>query len=159
MKKQHGFTLVEVMVAVAIMGVLASTIGITMGVLLGQRVKSMAADTKSVLQGTQMVSFSQDDAYVEMKQNGNKAQVVAYSSGGKEILRADGSNVQLTISINNGTYIPLNGPVSIRFDRQTGGLKPLADGTTDYISAIRVSNGNRTITLKISKLTGKVTIE
>ena len=56
MKKNHGFTLVEVMVTVAIMGVLASIIGITMGILLGQRVKSMAADTKSVIQSTQTVA-------------------------------------------------------------------------------------------------------
>ena len=49
MKRKNGFTLVEVMVTVAIMGVLAGIVGITIGVLLGQRVKSMAADTKSVL--------------------------------------------------------------------------------------------------------------
>lgn len=65
MKKRNGFTLVEVMITVAIMGVLASTVGITMGILLGQRVKSMAADTKSVIQSTQTVAFSRDDAYVE----------------------------------------------------------------------------------------------
>lgn len=156
MKKQHGFTLVEVMVAVAIMGVLASTIGITMGVLLGQRVKSMAADTKSVMQSTQMVSFSRDDAYVEFKQNGKVAEVVAYSSAGKEIMRAEGHGVQLYLTIN-GSEHKVSSAEKIQFDRQTGGLKSQVPGANAYVSAIRVTNGNRSITLKISKLTGKVT--
>ena len=77
MKKERGFTLVEVMVTVAIMGVLAGIVGITMGVLLGQRVKSMAADTKSVFQSTQIASMSRDAAYIELRQSGDDAFVIA----------------------------------------------------------------------------------
>lgn len=156
MKKNHGFTMVEVMVTVAIMGVLASIIGITMGVLLGQRVKSMAADTKSVFQSTQAVALSRDDAYVELRQNGDDATIIAYSAAGKEINRADGHNVKLYVTIG-GSETAVSGPIAIHFDRQTGGIKPQTDGGTDYVTAIRVTNGKRNVVLKISRLTGKVT--
>ncbi|MBO7632133.1 MAG: type II secretion system protein [Lachnospiraceae bacterium] len=156
MKKERGFTLVEVMVTVAIMGVLAGIVGITMGVLLGQRVKSMAADTKSVFQSTQIASMSRDAAYIELRQSGDDAFVIAYSSAGNEINRAEGHDVQLYISIN-GAEEAVSSPVQIRFDRQTGGLKPIVDGGDDYLTAIRVTNGNKSVTLKVSRLTGKVT--
>lgn len=156
MKKNHGFTLVEVMVTVAIMGVLASIIGITMGILLGQRVKSMAADTKSVIQSTQTVALSRDDAYIKLQQNGNDAYVIAYSAAGKEINRAQGHDVQMYVKIGSGSEQAVSS-IEIHFDRQTGGLKPQTAGGNDYVSQIRITNGKRSITLKISKLTGKVT--
>lgn len=154
MKKNKGFTMVEVMVTIAVMAVLASIIGITMGILLGQRVKSMAADTKSVLQSTQMVAYSRDDAFVTLSQNGGNALVVAYSSAGNEINRAEGHNVQLYVTIG-GSEQQVTSPIEIHFDRQTGGLKAQAGG--GYVSRIRVTNGSRSVTLNISKLTGKVT--
>lgn len=154
MKKRNGFTLVEVMITVAIMGVLASTVGITMGILLGQRVKSMAADTKSVIQSTQTVAFSRDDAYVEFAQNGDRVTVTAYSSAGKKINSAEGNNVQMFVTIG-GSEVAVTTPVQMHFNRQTGGLNPQSNG--GYISQIRVTNGKRQVILKISKLTGKVT--
>ncbi|MBO6065121.1 MAG: prepilin-type N-terminal cleavage/methylation domain-containing protein, partial [Lachnospiraceae bacterium] len=87
MKKNKGFTMVEVMVTIAVMAVLAAIVGITMGILLGQRVKSMAADTKSVLQSTQVVAYSLDDAFVTISKCGSDALVVAFSSAGNEINR------------------------------------------------------------------------
>lgn len=156
MKKNHGFTMVELMVTVAIMGVLASIIGITMGILLGQRVKSMAADTKSVLQSTQTVALTRDDAFVRLSQNGSDAIIVAYSAAGKEINRAEGHDVQMYVTIG-GTETLVTSGVEIHFDRQTGGLKPQTVGGNDYVSQIRITNGKRNVTLKISKLTGKVT--
>ncbi len=156
MKKNHGFTMVEVMVTVAIMGVLASIIGITMGILLGQRVKSMAADTKSVFQSTQAVALSRDDAYVELRQNGDNAVVIAYSAAGKEINRAEGHDVKMYVTIG-GSEQAVSGPIAVHFDRQTGGIKPQTDGGTDYVTQIRITNGKRNIVLKISRLTGKVT--
>lgn len=153
MKKERGFTLVEVMVTVAIMGVLASMVGITMGLLLGQRVKSMAADTKSVLQSTQIVALSRDDAYVEIVNSGDNSSVIAYSSAGKVINRAEGHDVKVYVTI--GGAETLAGVTQIHFDRQTGGLKPQPNG--QYVSQLRITNGKRSVTLKISKLTGKVT--
>ena len=154
MKKKNGFTMVEVMVTVAIMGVLAGIVGITMGVLLGQRVKSMAADTKGVFQSTQIAAMGRDAAYIELRQDGNVAKVIAYASDNHEINRAEGRNISLSYSIGTGPMVPVTTPVKISFNRQTGGL----DGTaSSCVSAIGISNGNKTITLRISRLTGKVT--
>lgn len=153
MKKNRGLTLVEVMVTVAIMGVLAGIIGITMGVLLSQRVKSMAADTKSVFQSTQIAAMGRDDAYIELHQSGSDAYVIAYSSEGKEINRAEAHNVTMTYKINNGNPQTPN-HTRIYFNRQTGGLLASADSA---ISTIILTNGQRTITMQISRLTGKVT--
>lgn len=154
MKKNNGFTMVEVMVTIAVMAVLAAIVGITMGILLGQRVKSMAADTKSVLQSTQVVAYSRDDAFVTLSQSGSDALVVAYSSAGNEINRAEGHDVQLYVTIGGSEQL-VSSPIEIHYDRQTGGLKPQAGG--GYVSSIRITNGRRSVTLNISKLTGKVT--
>ena len=162
MKKKDGFTLVEVMVTVAVMGVLAGIVGITMGVLLGQRVKSMAADAKSVLQSTQIVAYSRDDAYIEITQNGSTATIIAYSSSGNEINRAEGRNITMKVGFNGGTPVAVSGTITIHFNRQTGGLLPqkAGDGGTEgaYLSAIEFyGSNNRMKRLTISKLTGKAT--
>lgn len=161
MKKRNGFTLVEVMVTVAVMGVLAGIVGITMGVLLGQRVKSMAADTKSVFQSTQIAAMSRDDAYIVFKQNGSDAEVVAYSSAGNKISSATAHNVSMTLVFNGSDEVNPSSEVTVHFNRQTGGLKPQSAGeggdAGSYLSAIILRNGNREIRLRISKLTGKVT--
>lgn len=158
MNKNKGLTMVEVMVTIAVMAVLASIGGITIGVLLSQRVKSMAADTKSVLQSTQMVALSRDDAYVEVKQSGNNVVVTAYSSAGKKINSVEGHNMTATVVMGNGGSAAVTSSgVQIKFDRQTGGIKPNSASSDDYVKQIIITNGNRTVTLNISKLTGKVT--
>lgn len=154
MKKNRGFTIVEVMVTVAIMSVLAAIVGITMGVLLGQRVKSMAADTKSVFQSTQIAAMGRDNAYIELHQVGNNAYVTAYSSDGDVINRAEAHNVTMSYFVNGASQGVPSSPVKIYFNRQTGGLK---EGAATAVSAISFTNGKRTITLQISRLTGKVT--
>lgn len=154
MKKNKGFTMVEVMVTVAIMAVLAAIVGITMGVLLGQRVKSMAADTKSVFQSTQIASMARDDAYVQLYQAGSNAYVIAYSSAGNEINRAEAHNVTMTYTVNGTSMGSPTSPVQIYFNRQTGGL--MADASS-AVDSITFTNGQRSITLRISRLTGKVT--
>ena len=159
MNKNKGLTMVEVMVTIAVMAVLASIGGITIGVLLSQRVKSMAADTKSVLQSTQMVALSRDDAYVEVKQSGNNVIVTAYSSGGKKINSVEGHNMTASVVMgDNSTAAVTSTGVQIRYDRQTGGIKSNSDTVaSDYVKQIIITNGKRTVTLSISKLTGKVT--
>ena len=156
MKKNKGFTLVEVMVTVAVMGVLAGIVGITMGVLLGQRVKSMAADTKSVFQSTQIASMSRDDAYIRVTGGSDDVSVIAFSSADNKINSAEGHGVKVYVSYDgHEDSNPLNGSIDIRFNRQTGGLLPGDNGK--YVTALRITNGTRSIKLQISKLTGKVT--
>lgn len=156
--KNKGLTMVEVMVTIAVMAVLASIGGITIGVLLSQRVKSMAADTKSVLQSTQMVALSRDDAYVEIKQDGNNLIVSSYSSAARRLNSVKGHNMTATVVYgSDATASVSSSGVIIKFDRQTGGIKPNSDNEQDYIKQIRITNGKRTVTINISKLTGKVT--
>lgn len=156
MKKKNGFTLVEVMVTVAVMGVLAGIVGITMGALLGQRVKSMAADTKSVFQCTQIASMGRDNAYIKIWQDGRDSYVVAYSSEGNEINRAEAHNVSVSYYMGSElkTAPSEADAPKIYFNRQTGGLK---DDSTSALKSITFTNGQRSITLQISRLTGKVT--
>ena len=161
MKKDKGFTMVEVMVTIAVMAVLASIAGITIGVLLSQRVKSMAADTKSVLQSTQMVALSRDDAYVHIEQNNDDVIVQAFASSGKMINEVRGHNMTVSVIMGNASNpVPVpSGGVNIKFNRQTGGIISNSGAPTDndYVKKIILTNGNRTVTLTLSKLTGKVT--
>ena len=162
MKKNNGLTMVEVMVTIAVMAVLASIGGITIGVLLSQRVKSMAADTKSVIQSTQMVALTRDDAYVHIYQDGDNVVVQAYiASGNKMINDIQGNNMEVSVLMGNATDpVPVTSTgVDIKFNRQTGGIVSNTGDPQDdnYVKKIIFSNGNRTVTLTISKLTGKVT--
>lgn len=152
-KRNNGFTLVEVMVTIAVMGVLAAMVGITVGVLFGQRVKSIAADTKSVFQSTQIAAMSRADAYVKLEQSGNDVIISAWSSEGKLINEVKGHGITMTVKLGNNEVATL--PVEVHFNRQTGGLS--ATNASDAVKTITFSNGQRSITLNISRLTGKVT--
>lgn len=151
MKKNNGFTLAEVMIIVAIMGVLASIVGISMGVVFGQRVKSIAADTKALFQSTQTVAFGRDDAYIELTQSNGVVHITAYSSTNNVINEVEGRNVQMTIYFSDNTS---SASAEIHFNRQTGGL---AATNGKYVSRIVFENGTKTVTLNVSRLTGKVT--
>ena len=161
MKKNRGFTLVEVMVTVAVMAVLASIAGITIGVLLRQRVKSMAADTKSIFQSTQMVAYTRADAYIKLSQVGGKAVVTAYSGPGEDdktkINQVEGRSITMSYKVaGTNSFVPVPaGGIEIHFDRQTGGI--CTNGSGVVVSEIKLQQGKKTIILHISKLTGKVT--
>ena len=72
----------------------------------------------------------------------------------KRINGAEAHNVQMTYTVNNGSPQTPTDPVRIYFNRQTGGI---SDTSGTQVDSITFSNGQKTITLRISRLTGKVT--
>ena len=82
-----------------------------------------------------------------------KAKNFSYEDMREGIAFAHEHDVKVYVTI--GGSETLAGLTQIHFDRQTGGLMPQPNG--QYVSQLRITNGKRSVTLKISKLTGKVT--
>lgn len=163
MKKDRGFTLVEVMVVLAIMAVLTGMIGLSISMIAGQRLKSAVSDTKSLMQSAQTVAMSKKDCVVEFAQNSDGECVITSKvNGGDKQLKEIVVNKKISISIitsDGTTYNVSSGTaVTIVYNRETGGFANCqVNGIDQGIPAeISFSKGDRTIVLELATYTGKI---
>ncbi len=165
MKKNEGFSLVELIVAIAIMSVLISLVAISITVVGSQKVGSAASDIKSQFQTAQTISMSKDDCFLDIQADpGNGVTFTTYSSDSRILdKRLVESNITVTVKSKTGVMGTGAFHFRIRYNRENGSMKPMTtvNGFTETecgdIEYIKFSNGRKTVTLYISQVTGKVT--
>ncbi len=163
MKKDRGFTLVEVMVVLAIMAVLTGMIGLSISVIAGQRLKSAVSDTKSLMQSAQTVAMSKKDCVVEFALNSDGECVITSKvNGGDKQLKEIVVHKKISVSVKtvSGINYEVDGgnTVTIFYNRETGGFaKCQVNGIEQDIPVeISFSKGDRTIVLELATYTGKI---
>lgn len=162
MKSNKGFSLVELIVVVAIMATLTGLIGLGIGMLVGQRVKTAASDTKSLMQSAQTVAMSKNDCTVEFSPTSDGIEVISKSGSGKELKKVEiASNISVSILLANGSSInPSSGTAVISYNRETGGFKNCASGGVSGVPVeISFTKGSRTVTLELATYTGKIAVK
>lgn len=156
---QRGFSLVELIVVIAIMAVV-STVGVlSFGMLSGRQVISCAEELESYIAETKVQALSRanaeleifvkdDGVYVNLSVEGRDIQIgksgltVKYRAGGTEVTLSD--TERLVIS----------------FDRASGAFKPLSGYATEtYCDEIIIENGTHTRKIVMYSRTGKFYIE
>ncbi len=163
MKDNKGFSLVELLVVVAIMASLTGLIGLSIGMLIGQRVKTAASDTKSLMQSAQTVAMSKENCTVEFTPTSDGVEVVSKVGTGKELKQVNISDkIAVKIKVADGSIVDVTSDAAvITYNRETGGFKQCIVGGTDKGVPLEISftKGTRTIVLELATYTGKISVK
>lgn len=169
----RGFSLVEIIIVVAIISVLIGTVGYGLSFSSGKPAEDCAQKTVSMLQHARtltMGKYKVISTITVKKETGEivlveqvystEAQMTANTPETTEtVIGAKG--VKLEYSYDAATYTQLDdsGSLVVEFSRSTGALKPTGgESSTTYLKEIRVSKANTTRTIEIAPLTGRVEI-
>lgn len=165
MKDNKGFSLVELLVVVAIMATLTGLLGISISLLVGQRVKTAAADTKSLMQSAQTVAMSKENCTVTFSPTSDGVQIVSKVGTDKELKQVDiDKNIDVKIKVAGGTEYDISSGSNtavIFYNRETGGFQNCTINGTDagVPLEIMLTKGSRTITLELATYTGKISMK
>ena len=169
----------EVMVTLAIMAVLVAVSGWGFGLVTGKAVDDCADRMMAVINSDRTTAMGKIAAHLEIFQDTDGVWVKEYVTQG-----VDGSYVTVTGPVRLGKsdlrvqYVYQRGgsevienlggessALRLQFDRSTGAFRPMSEmdavagANGNYCVRIMISRGSKTKTLKLSYLTGKVTME
>lgn len=173
--KNSGFSLVELVVVIAVMVIIAGVGAAWIGNISGYRARECAGKVASSLNGSKVKALSKQqntgDAYWELKKDSSDGKYYVttyypdYSGGSITFVEETSkvgrtSNLKITYTDANGNHeIDASNPLKLCYDRSTGALYEGAYGSVDKtknISNITVSNGHKNYKIEIVAKTGKV---
>lgn len=177
MKNNKGFSLIELIIVIAILSILTSVSIVGLGYLYSTNIKSSIKKIDSALQQAQSYTVSKstgnrdvsmtlqqdgENYYVEVKQTPYGASPVTISR--EEIGK---KNLKVKFIDSNGAEYMVNSsnPLVVHFDRSTGGLLNL-EGSTYKLSKIVITTGDtanfgdstKCCNIEISGVTGKTKV-
>ena len=164
-KNNKGFSLTELIVVIAIMGVVMVGGVITMGLLYSASAKEASSKLNSALNKTRTECMSKSSASVELYEDktDSKYYIIYEVSGTTQtpILVGD-SRVVISYTDSKGDphTISEDNKLKISFDRETGALNQINEtGDPIYCKEINIEAGHKTYTIQCERLTGKTTVK
>lgn len=161
MKKDKGFSLVELIIVVAIIAVLTGGVAIGLGVIFDKPADGCAKKMQAVLQNARTTSLGRLDDTIEIGVESGSGKVYVKET----VTDKDGTSTvrpiqyigdsKVSITCKSGTGASMSLPISIKFDRSNGGLI----GGKNACSEIKIEAKNRTRYVKLNYITGKITYE
>ncbi len=165
MKNNKGFSLVELIIVIAILAVVTSASFVGFGYLFKTNVKNTVKKINTSLHKTQNYTTSKSSGgrdigmRLTVDSSGNYCVQNIYNGVPEQQGQTIGkSNLTLKCYKTDGSVTTVGStPVDIYFDRSTGGLLPADESAPDvYWSKIEILvNGTGRCTITISKITGK----
>ncbi|NLT14346.1 MAG: type II secretion system protein [Clostridiales bacterium] len=162
-RNDRGFTLVEILVVVAIMGVLAGVLSLSLNTVFSSRARRCAYSTDAYIDMCRINTLSRaGNVYIELTLDGDDRVVGSYyedsdpTDGVPPVLKStellSGGGVEVIYKVGGTNYtLSSSTPLTLAFNRETGGLKPVSG--TNYCTEIRVISG-RTYTITLVPSTG-----
>lgn len=152
---QRGFSLLELVVVIAIMGVVAVGGLLSMSLVFGQNVKSCYKELEGYLQKTRMMAMSKEDAKLKIYTKSDGV-YVDLSTESREV-KIGKAGITVSYHDTDGNTVDVTGTteLEISFDRSSGAFKPLEGSTSNYCDEIKVTDGERTYQLNLVPKTGK----
>ena len=166
--KNGGFSLVELIIVVAIMAIVVGVIGLSVGTLTGRKTAKCADEIVSTLERARVLfvllqNSSTGEYRAQIYQGGT---IVSDRSVGKEPITIqvyfDDDSTPYNLSQLKGTlpYASATDGLHLVFNRASGAFEEktcaAADVVKDYCKKIVISNGTRTITITTVGRTGKI---
>ena len=149
--KNGGFSLVELIIVVAIMAIVVGVIGLSVGTLTGRKTAKCADEIVSTLERARVLTLGT---------------IVSDRIVGKEPITIqvyfDDDSTPYNLSQLKGTlpYASATDGLHLVFNRASGAFEEktcaAADAVKDYCKKIVISNGTRTITITTVGRTGKI---
>jgi prepilin-type N-terminal cleavage/methylation domain-containing protein len=173
MKKDNkGFSLVELIVVIAIMGVFAGMLTIGFNVVTNQKSKTAAKELKTTLQTVRTTAMSKTGTYgCRIAQNDEGTLVVqrvtiTKDAGGNPIYNVSeeielDSRITITASCTTGVVTTDQGIV-LGFEKSSGAFKSCTNDVGTDLGTCKeliIKRNSDTVKLKLSASTGKVEIE
>jgi len=162
--KNKGFTLVELIVVMALMVIAAGAVAYTSGLISSTRAKTTARDLKAALEDTQMLAMSRGGGKLKLYRDDEGdiwvEQVITNDVAGsgnsstKKKIGSSAITVQCHVKDGSSTLLTKSAPVEFAFNPATG-----AFSGSSFIDEITVSGGGKTLKLTLWKMTGRVDIE
>ena len=157
-KDHGGFSLIEVIVVMAILAIVGTASLISLSIVSGQNIKSCYRELEGYMQETKMRAMSRENNPSMTLYIGSDGGVyVALSDTGEDI-RIGKSGLTVKYVTSSGTYqISGSQKLEIGFERSTGAFKKVTipSGAKEYCDSIILSDGRRTFTMKLVPKTGK----
>lgn len=164
MRNNKGFSLVELIVVIAIMAVMVGASVITVGMIGGFKAKECAQSIETTLNKARVDTMGKFSVYLKFYQGADGAFYVdTYTNGafgstervgkkGVTVSYADENDLSNLRALDStGFYV--------QFDRSSGALRSPEVGATARVEKIVVTQGSKTITITIYPETGKVVSE
>lgn len=179
-QRNQGFSLIELVVVIAVMTVLTLGIGLSLSSLTNQKVHTTAESIKSRLQYTQNQAMSKTVAYGQIMLDEEDNYVFFVSSGTKSAKKESrkklGTSKEMTlyfktnkdVAEGKGVQIDRTHPCTLTFQKSSGALQPMVkleeEGEISYESGvyceeILIVSGERREKIKLYPKTGKMEIE
>ncbi|WP_455721962.1 pilus assembly FimT family protein [Agathobacter sp.] len=172
--RNKGFSLVELIVVIAIMAILTTAAAMSIASIFGVAVKQCARDIKSSINDTRVSTMGKDQVILTIKKGNSDGSSDAYycittekdgfGNATTEESRVGRSNLDITYILtddsgNNSAEQKLDAthPITIEFNRGSGSLKLGSDGK--YCTQIRIKKNSTEKILKLYPETGKVSME
>lgn len=180
--KNGGFSLVELIIVVAIMAIVVGVIGLSVGTLTGRKTAKCADEIVSTLERARVLTLGKEQNQVEFVLTDVSGEYHAqiYQGGTKasdrikvsdRIVGKDPITIQVYFANDNTayslselkgtlTYATATGGLHLVFNRASGAFEEKTcaanDVVKDYCDKIVISNGTRTITITTVGRTGKI---
>lgn len=161
-KNNKGFSLVELIVIIAIMAVLVGGVVGYAGVYGSTKVKNCAKEIESRLSETKVCAMSKSQAYITIYADDTGVYVTSVQGSVTETEKIGEKGLSVSYrNVRSGNSYTAVGTteatgLKIEFDRASGACKKMADGK--YCYAINVTNGTTTYTVNIEPITGKTSM-
>ena len=153
--KNRGFSLIELIVVIAIMAVALAVGGYALNAISLANAKNCATEIKTSLEKTRSLACSTD---------GDETMSLYRSSSGKVVIEKEGTtkeiggkSVKVEYRVKDGDYQPIGSQanrLTFGFNRSTGGFN---EGST--VENLKVTGGGKIYILTCYKLTGKIKME
>lgn len=165
MKNNKGFSLVELIVVIAIMGVLTGIITISTRTILGSRVKECAANIESQLKMARETTMGKSRVTLKIYRNESGeyySELTTYDADQTTVLSTDKKRVgrksiTLKYSTDSVSYTTMNNSDSfiVEYDRSSGAMK----NQSSCVREIVISSGSKEKKIKMYPETGKVEVK
>ncbi len=150
-KKNAGFSLIELIVVIAIMTILTVGIAISLSSVSGQKAKAATKTIYSSLEYAQTAAMAKATAYLEICQKDDGYYLTVVEGSATQPVRKEKKLCDDSVTISyttKGSAVAQTidaSPFQITFDHVTGAMLPVgeaADGSPIYCNGIVVSKGS-----------------
>ena len=183
MKNNKGFSLVELIIVIALMGIILGFASVGLGALSSQNEKAASKDIYNMIGSAKTVAMSRAECYLVL--TSDSVRIVYKNTENSTYITASENSIKKTVLVSyseDGTnYSQIDGSTTqpgivIKFDRSTGGFDSFYYYNTAYTSggsavpynssypisnirSIKVGDGDKAIYITLTKSTGKYSLE